>query len=235
MPRTDYQATQTGSPRLLAPLALASASPRRAGILSDAGFRFDVSPANVNESAVAAETPEQMAVRLAETKAASVAARRPGDIVLGADTLVVLDGQALGKPSDEAEATDMLRRLRGRSHDVITGIAVAGACRPVSMAEVTRVVFRAYSDVEIQEYVSSGRPLDKAGAYGIQDEPFSPAASFTGCYLNVVGLPLCAVTRLLRQAGCTAEDDTLPECPGPGCAGADLMDTRAHTTTRTSR
>ncbi len=234
MPRTDYQATQTGPPRLLAPLTLASASPRRADILGNAGFRFNVSPANVDESANDAETPTQMAVRLAETKAASVAAHRLGEIVLGADTLVVLDGDVLGKPSDKAEATDMLRRLRGRSHDVITGVAVAGACGPASTAEVTRVVFRAYSDMEIKAYVSSSRPLDKAGAYGIQDEPFSPAASFTGCYLNVVGLPLCAVTRLLRQAGCTAEDDNLPECSGPGCAGTDRTDTRAHMTTRMS-
>ena len=117
----------------------------------------------------------------------------------------MLDGRLLGKPADGAEAREMLRSLRGRAHTVVTGVAVAGPGGVVSGAKATIVRFRGYSDEEIEEYVRGGSPMDKAGAYGIQDREFAPAAAVTGCYLNVVGLPLCLAGELLREAGALPE------------------------------
>ena len=206
--------------RTAAPLILASASPRRAAILRRAGFRFTVAPAaDVEETQPPdATTPEEAAAALAVGKAALAARDHPGAFVLGADTVVVLDGALLGKPRDAAEAGAMLRSLRGRAHTVVTGVAVASPRGVVSGAKTTIVRFRRYSDAEIDAYVRGGSPMDKAGAYGIQDREFGPAAALTGCYLNVVGLPLCLVVDLLREAG------ALPERPWewPRCVAVPL-------------
>ncbi len=193
---------------LMAPLCLASASPRRADILRGAGLRFEIDPAEMDESAwitgLMETAPPRSAARLATGKAQAVALRHPESIVLAADTLVVLDGQILGKPADPDEARDMLRQLRGREHEVITGVAVAYGENLAVDTETTSVNMRGYAPEEVEAYITGGSPLDKAGAYGIQDEPFSPASSITGCYLNVVGLPLCLTSRLLVSAGALA-------------------------------
>ena len=194
-------------------LILASASPRRRELLSALGLPFDVvTPTFVEDAAPkGGETPEGFAGRLALAKATAVSGERPEALVLAADTIVVLDGQVLGKPGDAAVAEEMLRRLRGRSHRVITAVAliVRRGGRPAVARTESKVHFRRYSNAEIKAYVGSGGPMDKAGAYGVQDDPFHPAAEVRGCLLSVVGLPLCQVADLLREAG-------LPVSPGAG-------------------
>ena len=201
--------------RLVSPLVLASASPRRAEVLKSAGFSFEIVPSSVDEAvALTSGKPGSAAVALAAAKAQAVAAARRESIVLGADTVVVFEGEALGKPADAAGAAQMLRRLRGREHTVITGVAVAWRGLLRTGQQSTVVVFRSYSDHELDSYVSSGAPLDKAGAYGIQNRPFLPAAGYDGCYLNVVGLPLCLAGRLLQEVGAIRAGQTTPDCPG---------------------
>ncbi len=204
-------------------LILASGSPRRRQLLACLGLPFRVVVPDVDEEVPPATgvTPEQTGEALAIVKALSVAQREGGNLVLAADTLVVDGETVLGKPRDAAEATAMLRRLRDREHRVITGLALVDARRPafrntapppeggsIDAARavlvghvVTAVRMRAYRDDEIEAYVARGEPFDKAGAYAIQDEAFRPVASFDGCYCNVVGLPLRAAIRLLRQGG----------------------------------
>jgi MAF protein len=147
--------------------------------------------------------PEELAEALAQAKAEVVARDEGEGIVIAADTIVVDDDTILGKPADGAEAAETLRCLRGREHRVITGLAVvdAGSGQQVASHVVTAVRMRDYSDAEIAAYVARGEPLDKAGAYAIQDEQFQPVASYDGCYCNVVGLPLKALVLLLRRAG----------------------------------
>ncbi len=161
---------------------------------------------------------------LAEAKALAVAAMRPGCVVLGADTVVALDGQLIGKPRDEREATAMLDRLRGRQHHVITGVALSWRGALTSGVESTAVTMRRYTEHEVRDYVASGSPLDKAGAYGIQDRPFAPVADYWGCYLNVVGLPLCLTGRLLREAEVQSSVHAPLACsghtPGNGLEGS---------------
>jgi septum formation protein len=146
--------------------------------------------------------PEPVAA-LALEKARAVAARRAADIVLGADTVVVVDGQALGKPAGAAEARAMLRRLRGRAHEVITGVAVvaAGTDRAGATAVVSQVLMRDYGDEAIEAYVAGGEPLDKAGAYAIQGQGGALVGGWVGSYSNIVGLPLEATARLLGEFG----------------------------------
>jgi len=177
-------------------LVLASASPRRREILNSAGICCSVRPAEVDESRLAGETPGNYVRRLAEAKARAV--QQPGETVLGADTVVVIDGRILGKPRDAADASRMLRLLSGRIHDVVTGVCVLRGeeCRNVS--ETTKVKFSALSDSEIDSYVSTDEPLDKAGAYGIQAGASKFIEGIEGCYFNVVGLPISRVYRLLR-------------------------------------
>ena len=208
--------------RVAAPLLLASASPRRAAILRRAGFRFAVVPADDVEETTEQEaaTPEATATALAVEKASLIAARHPGAFVLGADTVVVLDGRLLGKPETNSEAAAMLRDLRGRAHAVITGVAVVGPRGVVKGAKTTIVRFRPYSDRELDAYVRGGSPMDKAGAYGIQDSEFAPAAAVAGCYLNVVGLPLCLALALLHEAGALPEGpERWPHCAPPLATG----------------
>jgi septum formation protein len=153
--------------------------------------------------------------RLAEAKARAVLTRaRPEHVIIGADTTVVIDGDILGKPADAEEARAMLRRLRGRTHQVYTGIAVLRVEDGNLLTDVvvTDVPMRAYSDVEIESYILSGDPMDKAGAYGIQNPDFQPVARMDGCYASVMGLPICSLTALLRQVGVTPRDDVAGNC-----------------------
>ncbi|MBI4637838.1 MAG: septum formation protein Maf [Candidatus Rokubacteria bacterium] len=181
---------------------LASASPRRRELLGSICAEFRVEPSEIEE---ALEGPDWAgaAARLALAKARAVAARSSTGIVLGADTVVVIDGLALGKPAGPEEARDMLRRLRGREHEVITGVAVvdAGTGRSASTAVVSRVRMADYPDARVDAYVATGEPLDKAGAYAIQGAGGELVAGVVGSYSNVVGLPLAATARLLAEFG----------------------------------
>ena len=185
-------------------LVLASASPRRRELLTQAGFTFTVHPAHVPEDPLPGEAPIAYVTRLAREKAEAVfrelSSKAPAtpQVVLGADTTVTLDNRILAKPEDPADAARMLRLLSGRSHHVITGVAVATSeCTEVA-AEITAVRFLSLSDAEIESYVASGEPMDKAGAYAIQGRAARWIPRIEGCYFNVVGLPLALVTALLE-------------------------------------
>ena len=181
-------------------LILASASPRRRELLERLCSTFRVVPSDIDESLDGPPTPEKIA-ELALRKARAVAAAIREGIVLGADTVVVLDDTALGKPATADEARTMLRRLRGRPHEVITGVAVMDAAtrRAATTAEVSRVLMRDYPDSLIDSYVASGEPLDKAGAYAIQGDGGQLVAGWVGSYTNIVGLPVAATRRLLAR------------------------------------
>jgi septum formation protein len=181
-------------------LVLASRSPRRAELLAAAGFEFCVEPADVDERARPGEPPEVYVCRVAHDKARLVARRRPTDIVIAADTVVVVDGTVLGKPTDDADAAAMLRRLSGRAHEVLTGVGIEAPGYSQVELDRTIVFFDALSDEDIKWYVESGEPRDKAGAYGIQGLASRFVPRVEGSYTNVVGLPVALVTRLLRQA-----------------------------------
>jgi septum formation protein len=183
-------------------LILASGSPRRRELLARLRADFTVTPSDVDETLDAGPVAEAT-VKLALRKAKAVAASLADGVVLGADTLVVIDGDALGKPRDAAEAVGMLRRLRGRWHEVITAIAVvdAGSGREAAEAVVTRVRMADYSDADIDAYVATGEPLDKAGAYAIQERGGALVAGIEGSYTNVVGLPVDETRGLLRRLG----------------------------------
>jgi MAF protein len=181
-------------------LILASNSPRRHQLLALIGMPFVVSVANVDESTRANETPADYVLRLAETKAGAVKAD-DDQVVLAADTTVVDGFDILGKPQDAAEATAMLKRLRGHTHQVYTGIALFRKSDGLLLKDlcVTDVPMRDYSDEEIRDYVATGDPLDKAGAYAIQHPEFHPVANMEGCFASVMGLPVCHVIRLMRK------------------------------------
>jgi|SRR6476646_9832595 septum formation protein len=191
-------------------LVLASASPRRRELLTQAGFRFTIHPAHIPEEPVPGEAPMAYVTRLAREKAEAVFRELSLDapdlplVVLGADTTVTLDSQILAKPEDGADATRMLRLLSGRSHHVITGIAVATSRSTEVAAEVTAVQFLSLSEAEIESYVASGEPMDKAGAYAIQGRAARWIPRIEGCYFNVVGLPLALVSALLEPLGIPA-------------------------------
>ncbi|HWQ02922.1 MAG TPA: Maf family protein [Candidatus Nitrosotenuis sp.] len=183
-------------------LILASSSPRRAEVLRDAGISFETVPADVNEARKKGEPAVELVLRLARAKAEAGAAKISGAaIVLGADTEVVIGGDVLGKPDGTDSARAMLRRLSGATHEVITGICLLrlpdGAAR--SEHEVTRVTFAPLSDAEIEAYVASGEPFDKAGGYAIQGLGGRFITRIEGCYFNVVGLPLAKVYQTLRE------------------------------------
>ncbi len=181
---------------------LASASPRRRELLALICPDFRVEPGAVPERLPTPVSPQAVAA-LALDKARAVADRVGAGIVLGADTEVVLDGEALGKPADADAARRMLRRLRGRAHDVITGIAVVDALtgRQATAAVVTRVLMLDHPDSAIDAYVATGEPLDKAGGYAIQGQGAALIAGYSGSYTNIVGLPLDATRRLLADFG----------------------------------
>lgn len=185
------------------PLVLASASPRRREFLAALDLAFSCQAADVDEVGVARGlSPEAGALAVARAKALTVAGRAPRATVLAADTIVVLDGHALGKPADRADAHRMLAALRGRRHTVVTAVVVISPDRAEqSRVVTTSVAMRPWSQEEQATYVASGAPLDKAGAYGIQDQPFAPVATLEGCRCNVVGLPLWTVVELLESCG----------------------------------
>jgi len=187
-------------------LVLASASPRRRDLLAAAGVAFEVRPADVPEQALPGETPRALVERLAADKALHVAralAGGPARLVLGADTVVVVDGEALGKPDDEAHAFTLLRRLLGRMHRVVTGVALveSGGNAPRILSVESEVYMRAGSDSEIRAYVATGEPLDKAGAYAAQGEGRRFIERIVGSESNVIGLPLEETLELLRAVG----------------------------------
>jgi len=184
-------------PRLL----LASGSPRRREILASLGVTFDVKSADVDESLLPGESAPDAAERLAREKAAAVASDERGAVVVAADTIVVVDGEAFGKPRDRAEAAAMLRRLQGRRHDVVTGVAVAANGALFSGRETTAVFFAPMSDREIDAYVATGEPDDKAGAYAVQGIGGLFVERVEGSPSNVVGLPVRLLGRLLDAAG----------------------------------
>ena len=179
-------------------LILASQSPRRAEILKQAGFEFVVRPADVDETPLVGESPRACAERLARAKAMAVEAGAD-DIVLGADTVVVIDGHTLGKPTDTADAARMLQLLSGRQHEVITGVCLRRQSGLGCGSTVTRVWFAPLSQEEIAAYVASGEPMDKAGAYAIQGLASRYIPRIEGSYANVVGLPIDWVYRHLRE------------------------------------
>jgi septum formation protein len=182
-------------------LILASASPRRRDLLRDAGFNFEVRPSQIVEEIQQGELPEDFVRRTAREKALQIAASSPrGGLVLGADTVVVIDGQTLGKPSDPQDATRMLRLLSGRTHQVHTGICLVRAPDSIEALkhETTLVTFRELDEEEIRQYVESGEPSDKAGAYAIQGLASKFVTRISGCYSNVVGLPIALVYEILK-------------------------------------
>jgi septum formation protein len=184
-------------------LILASNSPRRKELLRQVGLDFRVDPADVDESILAGETPEGYAVRVALEKARVASARAGTGIVIAADTIVVLDGEILGKPADPADAERMLKLLSGNVHRVITGLVVMDAATGKARTDtsITRVWFRSLALQEIISYVATGEPLDKAGAYGIQERGALLVDKIDGCYFNVVGLPLSLLGELLHSFG----------------------------------
>lgn len=198
-------------------LLLASGSPRRRELLSGAGVEIVVKPVELDETPHAIERPEHLAKRLAEEKARSAWARatEPG-LVLGADTIVVADGEILGKPANRDQAISMLSGLRAGQHQVITGVALLDMSqgRIAADVEISHVPMRDYSEVEIAKYVDGGSPLDKAGAYGIQDAGFQPVAKerFQDCYTNVMGLPLCRLEKLFHDLGLHCPVDLVAAC-----------------------
>lgn len=179
-------------------LILASQSPRRSELLKTAGIPFQISPANVDETPTQGEQPENYVKRIAEMKA--IAAPTSGDdIALGADTTVIIDDAMLGKPKDAADAARMLGLLSGRRHEVVTGICLKGSGKLVGDWALTRVWFAPLSDAEIAEYVATGEPMDKAGAYAIQGLGSKFVERIDGSYDNVVGLPVALVYKHLKH------------------------------------
>jgi len=179
-------------------LILASASPRRSELLRNAGISFTVEPAHVPEQALPDEPPLEYAQRLARNKARAIFERYPDKVVLGADTVVVVDEHLLEKPRDEQDAARMLLLLAGRTHKVITGVCLVAPGYEQTEAEVTEVRFSRLSEQEIAEYVATREPMDKAGAYAIQGMASRWAERTDGCYFNVVGLPVPRVYRMLQ-------------------------------------
>lgn len=196
-------------------LLLASNSPRRRQLISLGGWMFTVMVSDVDEAKLPDEAPANYVLRLAEAKARAVAANAHAEhIVIGADTSVVDGSDILGKPADVAEAAQMLKRLRGHTHQVYTGIAALRVRDGQLVTDlcVTDVPMRDYSDAEINGYVLTGDPLDKAGAYAIQHSRFKPVQKLMGCYAGVMGLPLCHLVRTLRKLDLSPAADVPNNC-----------------------
>ncbi|MBI3362805.1 MAG: septum formation protein Maf [Chloroflexi bacterium] len=194
---------------------LASSSPRRRELLALAGAMITLAAAPVDETQRAGETPEAYVRRLSEEKAKAAARKlRFGSLVLAADTVVVNDGRVFGKPADAAEATRLLTALRGKSHEVLSAITVIDTASGSMTTDFARteVPMRHYTDEELAAYVASGDPFDKAGAYAIQHAGFHPVEGLSGCYANVMGLPLCHVTRTLREMNVPLPADLPQAC-----------------------
>ena len=200
---TEYRIPETGESRSMPTLQhrfiLASASPRRAELLTRAGYEFDIVPVDVDERRRPGESPSGYVIRLAVDKASAVATTVDGQVVVGADTTVLIKGKILGKPQDPGEAAAMLRQLSGCTHEVLTGVAVRRGATCLSGVEVTRVSFAEIDDDVIAWYVDTGEPLDKAGAYGAQGVGSRFVTGIEGSFTNVVGLPVPLVDRLLSS------------------------------------
>lgn len=192
-------------------LVLASNSPRRQELLGVLGLSYTVRVAEVDESIRPGERPAAMVARLAREKALAVPLS-PEELLIAADTTVELEGQVLGKPADREDAGRMLRMLRGRMHRVHTAVALRQGEEVEVEVVTTQVWMRNYGEEEVEAYLASGQAQDKAGAYGIQDEPFSPAERIEGCYMNVVGFPLCHLAQGLLHWGVA-----IPRLPPPYC------------------
>lgn len=194
-------------------LVLASNSPRRRQLLALTGWTFAVSAADVDEGRLPNEFPADYVLRLAETKARAVK-EDPDQTVLAADTTVVDGVDILGKPADSAEAIAMLKRLRGHTHQVYTGVALLRLRDGLLLKDLcaTDVPMRDYSDEEILTYVQTGDPLDKAGAYAIQHPEFQPVADLSGCFASVMGLPVCHIIRLMRMMDLQPKSDFFLSC-----------------------
>jgi septum formation protein len=205
-----------GYVRILGMLVLASNSPRRRQLLKLAGWSFQVSPAEIDETPLPGENPGRYVRRLARQKAITAAAQAPGaSLVLAADTAVVEGDEILGKPSSASEAVEILERLGGHAHQVFTAIAMMRTDDkdgPLSEVCATRVYMRNYGHEEIQDYVASGDPMDKAGAYAIQHRGFNPVERLEGCFTNVMGLPLCYLYRSLEKLGEGLPPGVVPLC-----------------------
>ncbi len=182
-------------------LILASASPRRAHLLDAAGLLFDIAPADIDESPLAGERPDDYVRRLALAKSRAGICRNSGRVVLGADTTVVLDGAMLGKPENAADAARMLEMLSGRTHEVLTGVALAHEEGALVEVASTRVHFLPLSEEEVAWYVATGEPEGKAGAYAIQGRASRFVDWIEGSYSNVVGLPVSLVVEMLKRLG----------------------------------
>jgi septum formation protein len=205
-----------------AQLILASASPRRRQLIHQLGAEVELVESGVDEQLEGPLHPREAAVCLALRKAMAIATRYPESYVLGADTIVDRDGIALNKPGNGEEAAQMLRRLRGRTHLVHTGIAVAVPDRePVTTVSTTRVHMHDFSEKVLDRYLATGESMDKAGAYGIQGAAGDIVAAVDGCFTNVVGLPLCATARLLAETGLSITAPA-PECAFRGHARCPL-------------
>lgn len=202
------------------PLILASGSPRRREWLGTLGLPFTVIPSGVDETPPAGATPPQVAESLALAKARDVAARHPEAYVIGSDTLVTIDGAILGKPTDAVDAARMLRQLRGRRHQVPTGIAlVAPGGEARSFVVVADVTMHPFTDVAMRAYLATDEPYDKAGGYAVQGAGSALVAAIAGCYTCVVGFPVCRVVALLRDTGYAVPHDPAAACdPGVRCA-----------------
>jgi len=180
-------------------VVLASQSPRRRELLTLVGIPHEVRPADIDETYLAGEQPRAHAERLARGKAAAI--HEPDAVVIGSDTIVVVDGDVLGKPRDEGDAARMLRRISGRTHVVMTAVAVAWQGRIESAVEEVSVTFHPLSDADIAAYVATGEPMDKAGAYGIQGYGATIVSRVDGDYFAVMGLPLQLLVRVLQRVG----------------------------------
>lgn len=204
----------------LPPLILASGSPRRRELLGRFGVHFTIIASGVDETPPPDATPPAVAEHLARLKARDVATRHPGAFVLGADTLVTIDGLILGKPHDRTDAARMLRLLRSRTHQVPTGVALVTPGGEIhSLVEVATVTMHPFTDVAISSYLATDEPYDKAGSYAAQGAGNALIAAIAGCYTCVVGLPVCRVATLLQQAGYPLPVNPAAACvPGQYCA-----------------
>lgn len=188
-------------PTMPPPLVLASQSPRRAELIGRLGLTFETVPADLDERYLSGETPPQHAERLSREKAQKIAVDRRDALVVGSDTIVVIDGEVLGKPRDRDHAIEMLTRLSGREHEVCTGVAVAHAGKVESALERVRVRFRTLDARACEAYVATGEPMDKAGAYGIQGFGSALVEGIEGDYFAVMGLPVVCMLELIERFG----------------------------------
>ena len=189
---------------------LASKSPRRQELLSRLGLTFDIITADIDETMDKSLPIADAVCKVCEKKAAAVGKNHPGRLILAADTVVVADGTVLGKPHSKQQAHEMLRMLSDREHQVITGCCLWRDGTPETFCETTSIRFKPLSDAEIDAYIATGSPMDKAGAYGIQDHAAVFATGIIGDYYNVMGLPVCRVAQALRRHGIPVLNTTEP-------------------------